>query len=132
MAWGVIARSHKGVYGFIYAITRLMQRIASKFDTPAECPKNISISQKRLDKPAERGSVFPMSRKKQSERYKILYTPRIKRMGMLFIDPALHLYAYNVAEVIGPPINDYVTLAGFDNEAEAKAYRRKKVQEEQK
>lgn len=48
----------------------------------------------------------------------------------MFLDPTLYVFEWTVAYKVGPPFNDYVPLAGFDNEAEAKAYRRKKVQEE--
>ena len=65
-----------------------------------------------------------MSRKKQNERYKILYTPRKIAWGA---EPGLFVFLYTVAQVIGPPINDYWPMAGFDNLKEAKAYRRAKI-----
>lgn len=77
-----------------------------------------------------RGSVLGMSRKKQAEKYKILYTPPIKRLRLLFLDPTLHIYTYNVATMVRSGINEYVAMAGFDSMVEAKAYRRKKIKEE--
>lgn len=71
-----------------------------------------------------------MSRKKQAETWKILYTPLRLRLGVEFLSIQVHLYPYNVAMVIGPPINDYISVAGFNTMAEAKAYRRKKIQED--
>lgn len=70
-----------------------------------------------------------MSRKKQAERYKILYTPMIKRLRSMFLDPTLYVFEWTVAYKVGPPFNDYVPLAGFTNITEAKAYRRKKIKE---
>ncbi len=82
-----------------------------------------------------------MSRKKQQERWKIIYTPWRYTYAFRYFDiPNVYIFRWQVVERIGPPmreqasasvaINDYIAHAGFNTEAEAKAYRRMKVQEE--
>lgn len=72
-----------------------------------------------------------MSRKKQQERWKIIYTPWRYTYAFRYFDiPNVYIFRWQVVEKTGPPINDYIPLAGFNTEAEAKVYRRMKVQEE--
>jgi hypothetical protein len=73
-----------------------------------------------------------MSRKKQNERWKILYTHTsfLRWMGVEVRGTPVITYKYNVAEFIKAGINDYIYHAGFHTIEEAKAYRRKKIQEE--